>query len=210
MTNIGPAGQDTQDNTVKASWWFITAYNEDIEFLEAVVDGTREWPENWRKLFGGNETAPTTGRLHGQFTLNTATMRRSQVVKLLTQSWVRVCKDKDASVKYCLKELTSAGPKREAVNNKFMTVEGLLMLLGHEMNKWLKDEFEIPSEEYVNDNGYVFLARRIVYRMPHLANLASQPQLQRAWKMFHLEFQKLAREKEESDSQINSIVLPVD
>lgn len=180
----GQDGQDNIDITSKACWWSLTAYNEDIDFLEGVQSGAIPWPANWKKIYGGKEACPTTGRLHFQGALNTSSIRMSEVKKNLGQTRIEGAKSEWALKKYVMKEQTAVGEKSIALNTTYVSLEKFMDMLGETfLNKYdvsqSVDVFELYPDK---DVGFWELTAELYVDKPYLANLISQPQTVRLWK----------------------------
>nr|WAE43257.1 MAG: replication associated protein [Cressdnaviricota sp.] len=158
------------DTTSRASCWSITAFNEDIPRLE---DKTN-FPAFVKEVWGGRETAPTTGTLHfqGAVVCNTQ-VRFSAIKKWLPTAHIEVAIRADALKKYCMKSETAAGPKQVLSNpDKFLKFhEALIMVAEHvDYAAWRHEE---PSTWY---NGAV---RSILMKQPALAGLFANPTMKR-------------------------------
>lgn len=171
------------DAQEKAYWWAITAYNEDIETLTQLLEGKSEFPTWLKKIYGGKERCPTTGRIHGQICLNTTQVRGSQVKKFLPQSHIEIACKKDDVIKYAMKEETAVDEKGEASNPKYCTLESLMEMIALQyLNKHGAEHTYNMHELYPDkDRGYDELSFLVVRENRYLANLCSQPQSQRCW-----------------------------
>lgn len=112
--------------TIKASWWSITAYNEEAHLLEAYRKGEKPLPEFVKKLYGGLEECPKTKALHFQGALNTPQIRMSQLKSWMpTVHWEKA-KSVEALKRYALKEETAIGQKSITVNESYQTLGELI------------------------------------------------------------------------------------
>lgn len=175
---------DGVDTKVKSCWWSLTAYNQDIEFLEGVQTGAIPWPANWTKILGGREACPTTGRLHFQGALNTSSIRFSEIKKVLGQTRIEAAKKVWALQKYAMKEETAVGDKTKAINTTYVSLEKFMDMLGEAFLALYdvsrnNDVFELYPDK---DVGYWELTAQMYIDKPYLANLISQPQTVRLWK----------------------------
>jgi len=118
-----PEIQTDRQSKVKSCNWSITAYNSDIEKLESKV-----LPIWIKTVLGGREKCPTTGRIHGQFCINTEQVRFSQVKKFLPESHIEVAKNVKALQTYVMKTETAEGEKKINENtNKWMSMSEICM-----------------------------------------------------------------------------------
>ena len=116
----------TDRQTDKATWWAVTAYNDDITILE----NKETYPDWVLKVYGGREQCPSTGTIHFQGAVQCVRQQRFAAMK----SWLPTANlkpaiHKECLVKYVMKEETAIGPKNEVVNDHaipYMTTDILL------------------------------------------------------------------------------------
>jgi len=172
------------DTTTRSSCWSVTAFGDDIPRLE----DKENFPGFVKEVWGGRETAPTTGTLHyqGAVVCNTQ-VRFSAVKKWLPTAHIEPAMRADALKKYCMKSETAAGPKQVLTNpDKFLKFhEALVMVAKHvDYTAWLHDDPLLWYQRAVN---------RILIDNPALAGLFANPTMKRfyadswhVWK-FHAE-----------------------
>lgn len=119
---------DIQDmaTTEKASWWSITAYNEQAHILEAYRKGEKPLPSFVKKLYGGLEECPTTKRLHYQGALNTPQIRMSCLKKWIPGVHWEKARNIEGLKIYALKQETAIGEKSIQVNESYQTLGELI------------------------------------------------------------------------------------
>jgi len=90
----------------KATWWSVTAYQDDIDRMEGPL------PEWIKEIHGGREACPTTERLHFQGAVRCHQQQRFSKLKAwLPKSHIEAANSAFAIRKYCLKETTAVGEK---------------------------------------------------------------------------------------------------
>lgn len=99
--------------TEKSTWWSVTAYNDEIKIME-----TPPYPAFVRKVLGGREICPKTGREHFQGAVQMwQQVRRSQIKnEWLPTAHLEPAKQVEALQKYAMKELTASGEKKVVEN----------------------------------------------------------------------------------------------
>jgi hypothetical protein len=112
--------------TDKASWWSITAYNEQAHILEAYRKGEKPLPSFVKKLYGGLEECPTTKRLHYQGALNTPQIRMSCLKKWIPAVHWEKARNIEGLKIYALKQATAIGEKSIQVNESYQTLGELI------------------------------------------------------------------------------------
>lgn len=170
------------DKTVKATWWSVTAYNDEISLLE----DNSKYPSYVKKVYGGKEECPETKRIHfqGCIQLNTQ-MRRSAIKEWLPTAHLEPAKQKDALIKYAMKEDTATGDKLERVNPaKHYTADEMCEEIAYNV-------LEIyQREEYTGDDGVKKLFNAAIYTMlmndKKLAGQLMNPSLRNFWCNTHM------------------------
>lgn len=114
----------------RASCWSITAFNDEIDLIEA----QDSWPKFVKKILGGREICPTTGKEHFQGALfSHGTIRFSQVKSWLPQAHIEAAKKEEALVKYVMKKETAVSEKKVIHNSyKFYRVDQIIQLIAKE------------------------------------------------------------------------------
>jgi len=114
------------DRQTRATWWSITAYNREIETLEGWIADQKLMPSWLKRIYGGREICPNTGRVHFQGAINTAQIRMSTIKDVLPTTHIERAIRKDALVKYAMKEETADGEKAIATNQGYATIPEVL------------------------------------------------------------------------------------
>lgn len=95
-----------------STWWSVTAFNDEIEIMEKPP-----YPAFVRKVFGGRETCPETGKLHFQGAVQCwNAVRLTQFKSWLPTAHLEPAKHKDALQKYAMKQETAVGEKKVQEN----------------------------------------------------------------------------------------------
>ena len=98
--------------TVKSTWWSITAFNDEIKIME-----TPPYPAFVRKVLGGREICPDTGREHFQGAVQMwSQVRMSQIKSWLPTAHLEPAKQVEALQKYAMKQETASGEKKSVEN----------------------------------------------------------------------------------------------
>jgi len=121
---MGQTGRQTD----KATWWSVTAWNDEIPLLE----DTTKYPPEVVKVWGGREKCPDTGREHFQGCIQLAKQQRMTWFKAwLPTAHLEVARQKDALKKYAMKADTATGDKMERTNpSKYLTADEICLLIG--------------------------------------------------------------------------------
>lgn len=166
----------------RSSWWSITAYNDELDYLVKVQEGEVDMPSYWRQLYGGVEECPTSGKLHFQGALNTSQIRMGRLKKDLPTAHLEPCfAGAESLKKYVMKEETSVGEKREIKNDRYYSlVDSLDLLVEVYINDCNEDENILATEDF----GFWYLTNLVIWDKKFLVQLYSQPQSIRAWKKF--------------------------
>ena len=163
----------TDRQTDKSSNWAVTAFNNDMLLLE---DGT-SWPSYVKKVYGGRETCPDTGRVHFQGHIQLVTQQRmSALKKWLPTAHLEIARNFKASVTYAMKSDTATGDKNEVVNPRpFIDNQSALMMLARIKNP-------PDSEADLSDKDFWYRVKVILREQPHLCGLLAKPDIYRMWK----------------------------
>lgn len=95
------------------SWWSITAFNEEIEICEGPL------PSYIKRILGGREICPKTGKLHFQGAAQcqpNKPLRLSQMKSWLPTAHFQPAREVEALKKYVMKAETAAGEKVDRLN----------------------------------------------------------------------------------------------
>lgn len=152
--------------TDKATWWSVTAFNDEIELLEK-----GEFPSYVKAVYGGKEECPDTKRLHFQGAIQLRSQQRlSTLKKWLPTAHFEIARNKDAIKKYAMKEETAVGPKTEKINDiEHISVEKIMLKLADE---WDSDVYNEYIEQLGDDikeafkSAYWHTARNILRKYP--------------------------------------------
>lgn len=152
--------------TDKATWWSVTAFNQEIDLLEK-----GEFPSYVKAVYGGREECPDTKRLHFQGAVQLRSQQRlSTLKKWLPTAHFEVARNKDAIKKYAMKEETAVGPKTEKINDiEHITVEKIMLKMADE---WDSDVYSEYLEEFKDDvkeafkSAYWHTVRSILRKYP--------------------------------------------
>lgn len=131
--------------TDKATWWSVTAYNDEISLLES-----GELPSYVKKVYGGREECPETKRIHFQGAIQLKSQQRlGTLKKWLPTAHFEVAHNKDALKKYAMKSDTAVGEKSERQNDiEHITVEKILEKLA---DVWDNEFYIEQLEKYGSD-----------------------------------------------------------
>lgn len=166
----------TARQTDRATWWSVTAYNDEIEQLESPA----QFPDWLKNVHGGREICPTTMRVHFQGALQChSNVRFSQVKKWLPTAHIEKAIVAEALRKYVMKKDTAAGEKTVRANDReYWTMERALCELGLafvEMETDLDQVIMQPKRYYWLAVGYI--CRREPFRISQY----SVPNLEKAF-----------------------------
>jgi len=156
--------------TDKATWWSVTAFNDEIAKLE----DSKSYPPEVKTVYGGREKCPETGREHfqGCVVLNKQ-QRLSWFKSWLPTAHLEVAKHKEALKKYAMKEDTATGDKLERINPaKHYTADEMCMLLA---SKVYDIQYEDPKELFWK------AVKSILYENPKMAGQLMNPSLKSFW-----------------------------
>jgi len=159
----------------KATWWSVTAFNEEIALLE---DASR-YPPEVKKIYGGREKCPETGKEHFQGCVVLHTQQRLSWFK----SWLKTAhlepaKHKEALKKYAMKEDTATGDKLERTNPlKHFTADEICLELARKIFKQYKTR---PMDKEPKD-WFWQAVNIILIENPKMAAQLMNPSLKGFW-----------------------------
>ncbi len=132
----------TDRQTDKATWWSVTAYNDEIERLE----DTTTYPPDVIKVWGGREECPTTKRVHFQGCIQLRKQqRRAWLKSWLPTAHLEPAIQKEALKKYAMKADTATGEKLERSNTvKYYSADEICLLIGSKVT----DEIMMRSADH--------------------------------------------------------------
>jgi len=161
----------------KSTWWCITAYADNITRL-VNKDGV---PTIVKRIYGGVEQCPTTGRDHYQGAIQcNSQCRASVILDWLPGSHIEKAKSSIALRKYAMKEETAVGEKVEWTNpEEYLTMDKALDKLAQ--NVPLNPPDGLNTLKHIIEWEYWEGVKKIVQDKPLLISLYSQPQIYRAW-----------------------------
>lgn len=192
------------DRQTKSSWWSITAFNDEVDYLLEIQNGEKEMPSFWKELSGGEEACPTSGKRHYQGCLHTSHTRMSQIKKVLPTAHIERCKaTPELLKKYALKSETAVGEKKTTKNDKYYTMEDVLLKCAEVFVEQFQEETDVICED---DCGYQRISSRVVRQNFFLINLCSQPQMARAWKMYYITIINVFKERREETNVVEQQV----
>lgn len=104
------------DTTARSPHWTCTMYGDECTATLRMLE-TGVFPDFVKAIYGGPEICPRTGRLHAQVHVECKRqVRMSQLKKIWPTAHLEPTKNPQASIKYALKEETSAGQKLTTQN----------------------------------------------------------------------------------------------
>lgn len=164
----------TDRQTDKSTNWAVTAFGNDITLLEDV----KSFPSFVKKVYGGREVCPDSGREHFQGHIQLHTQQRlSGIKKWLPTAHLEIARNFKASISYSMKSDTASGSKNEVENPRpFIDNQTALMMLARQKLKAEQQELE------TQDRDYWPRVRIILKAQPHLCGLFGKPDIYRLWK----------------------------
>lgn len=175
-------------NQLKATWWSVTAFKDEIEILE----NPKSFPNYVVKVYGGREECPKTKTVHFQGAVQCRLQQRmSALKKWLPTAHLEPARDKEALAKYAMKEDTAVGDKIIQSNpRRYLKMnEALRMIAGCCMVPPPLMRL-LNMEEYNDDTitigdtiklCYWSAVRDLIRDHEEDISLYSNPQLLRAW-----------------------------
>jgi len=150
----------------KSVWWSVTAFGDEIELCEGTL------PNYVKAIYGGRETAPTTGTLHFQGAIQLHEQSRMAKLKSwLPRAHLEPCHHKDALVNYVMKSDTAAGEKVIRTNPvKHYNAEEMCLRLA-------QASIDYPKDETDRQTDYWRRVRLILAESPELAGQLMNPSL---------------------------------
>lgn len=175
-------------NQLKATWWSVTAFNDEIDLME----NPKSFPGFVQKVYGGREQCPKTGTIHFQGALQCKSQQRmSAIKKWLPTAHLEPARDKEALAKYALKEETAIGSKTITTNpRRYLKMDDALRLIAGCCMVSPPLLRLLEMEEHGDDNltlsdvvkqSYWSAVRDLIRIHPEDISLYSNPQLLRAW-----------------------------
>lgn len=128
----------SQAGRTKATWWSITAFNDEMHRCMRYVKGEEPLPYGEiRHLEGGMEKCPETGKLHFQGALQCYRQERLGFLKrIFPTAHLEMAKDVNKLKKYAMKKETAVGEKLKITQEAaYLTPSDVLRLVSQQMIK---------------------------------------------------------------------------
>lgn len=185
----------TDRQTDKAVWWSVTAFGDEI----AILEDTSKYPPIVRKVHGGREMCPTTGKEHFQGAIQCTTqVRMSALKQWLPTAHFEAARQKDALLKYAMKEDTATGEKLERTNPvKYYTPEELLTEIAYSMVEYADDmkyRGEEGAKRYFNEAICLLLINDA-----KLTGQLMNPSLRNFWVITHTVWLLRAKQRKQEE-----------
>lgn len=161
--------------SVKATWWSVTAFNDEIGLLEDVG----KYPHYVKKVYGGREKGEESGTEHFQGCVVLHQQQRLAALKSwLPTAHFEPAKHKEALRKYAMKEDTATGDKLERVNPvKCFTADEMCLEIGRRIFKEYKRR---PMDKEPKD-WYWLAINNMLMENPKMAGQLMNPSLKNFW-----------------------------
>lgn len=163
----------TDRQTDKSTWWEVTGYGDNITRLESLST----YPSFVKKVWGGREACPTTKREHFQGCIQCNGQQRKSAFKdWLPGVHLEVARQKDALIKYSMKEDTATGDKLERVNpTRFYSADEILVLIAKQViDCYTETQYHGPDGRKLLYNKSINL---LLTEQPRLAGQLMNPSL---------------------------------
>lgn len=194
--------------TDKATWWSITAFDEEEQRLLSSGD----YPPFVKQVLGGLEKCPDTDRVHFQGALQCRSQQRfSAIKKWLPKAHIEAAREAAALQKYAMKDETAVSEKKAVVNKTpFVSDEMALRMIARMFNESRKELGEHDfTGKYGTDHqkgAFWFCIKKILRKQPHLCGVLGKPDLWRLWQ--HTDEVWLELESEEQREGYSITALP--
>lgn len=175
----------TARQTDKSTWWSVTAFHPD----EIAQLSGNEFPRFVKKVYGGLEECPETGRQHFQGAIQCHAQQRFSALKnWLKTSHLEVARQAEALVKYAMKEDTAVGQKVETTNTTpYAAMHDLLTQIASRQIQVVSELIKIleikhlksTEEEYREE--YIYVTRHLIAEQPSLVTAFMIPAMEKAW-----------------------------
>lgn len=169
----------------KGTWWSVTAFADD-EIAHLSGD---QFPRFVKKVYGGLEECPTSGRRHFQGAIQCHSQQRFSALKnWLKTSHLEVARSADAIQRYAMKEDTAVGEKKETTNTTpYAAMHDLLtqvaskqIQVASELMKIL-DLKQCKSMDEERREEFIFCTRHIIHENPAMVSSFMIPAVEKAW-----------------------------
>ena len=168
----------------KATWYSLTVYNDEI----AKMKDEKHYPEWVKKVFGGVEECPTSGKLHFQGALQChQQVRFSKIKEWLPTAHIEVARSATMLAKYVMKDAT-------AVEQKLIRENPRKFLKLHEICKLIYANIPATLLQRQTDRQTMFWAgvNACIYNDPDSASQMANPGLPRFFERTFGTWERLA------------------
>lgn len=163
----------TDRQTDKATWWSVTAFDNEILLLE----DANSYPPEVARVYGGREICPGTGREHFQGCIQLRKQQRLTWFKSwLPKAHLETARSASALKKYAMKSDTATGEKLERENTvKYYSADEICLLIGSKVT-------DADIEETIDAKVWFKRSINILLREnPKLAGQLMNPSLRNFW-----------------------------
>lgn len=177
---------DKTDKTDKSTWWSVTAFDPgELAELQGNV-----FPRFVKKLYGGLEECPSSGKIHFQGAIQCHTQQRfSALKKWLPKSHLEVARSADALIKYAMKEDTAVAPKLETTNttpyaamHEVLTqIAAKYIQVQSKLEERDKDVWDSMPDDKKMSAVYVKVTRLMLLEQPSMITAFMIPAMEKAW-----------------------------
>lgn len=166
----------TVRQTDKATWWSITAFDDEI----AILESPEQYPDWVKTIHGGREQCPETGRVHFQGALQCNNQARfAQIKKWLPTSHIEAARASEALRKYVMKTDTAVGEKVVRTTTKeYWTMERALVEIGSALRITQQTYHTISADPKA---AYWLATSYLIAREPFRIQQLSIPNLEKAF-----------------------------
>lgn len=171
--------------------WSVTVWEDEFPLIE----DSSNFPSFVTKVYGGREECPSTKKIHFQGAVLCKSQQRfSAIKKWLPTAHIEPARQKDALIKYAMKDDTAVGEKMEHRNpREFLTMAKALRKIASYVFCNM-EQFVLRQDQYANKHGtkwtmkismeedFWWAVNRLL-RSEDEENISlySNPQLLRAW-----------------------------
>lgn len=179
----------------RSTWWSVTAYDDEIQQCE----DKDKYPIFVKRLLGGRETCPTTGKLHFQGALQCShVVRLAQLKKWLACAHFEPARNIDALKLYAMKQETAVDTKEERVSTtQYLKPSDMMQKLA-EVYLNMPDDHDLPQDDFYFD----YLVKRLLLKDLTVINHVNN-QLRGNWARYGSIFAMVLLKKRCGDSPIS-------
>lgn len=162
--------------TDKSTYWSVTAFgDEEISKLE----DTEHYPTGVVRVYGGREECPESKKIHFQGCIVLSRQQRLSWFKSwLPTAHLEPARQKDALIKYAMKEDTATGEKLERVNPVVHhTADEMCMIIAQKIHAVYLEN----PEKHEPKEWFWIAVRAILQEEPKLAGQLMNPSLKGFW-----------------------------